>query len=100
LRFSAVGDVRYSPFSEWPTVKEAGGAGAGRQGARNRAPVVRGLGRRALQRRDAHPAIDSDPLLASLRATAEFQEIRAAALECRKYRPNEDKNRDENFPPP
>jgi tetratricopeptide (TPR) repeat protein len=30
----------------------------------------------------AYPAIDSDPLLASLRSTPEFKEIRAAAREC------------------
>ena len=30
----------------------------------------------------SYPAIDSDPLLASLRATPEFKGIRAAALEC------------------
>jgi hypothetical protein len=30
----------------------------------------------------SYPAIDSDPLLASLRATPEFKEIRATGLEC------------------
>jgi len=31
----------------------------------------------------SYPAMDSDPLLASLRARTEFKEIRAAAMECR-----------------
>jgi eukaryotic-like serine/threonine-protein kinase len=32
----------------------------------------------------SYPAIDSDPLLAPLRHTAEFQEIRSAAIDCQK----------------
>ena len=32
----------------------------------------------------SYPAIDSDPLLASLRQTAEFQGIRPAAIDCQK----------------
>jgi eukaryotic-like serine/threonine-protein kinase len=32
----------------------------------------------------SYPALDSDPLLASLRHTAEFQEIRSAGIDCQK----------------
>jgi len=32
----------------------------------------------------SYPALDSDPLFASLRHTAEFQEIRVAAMDCQK----------------
>jgi hypothetical protein len=32
----------------------------------------------------SYPAIDSDPLLAPLRHTAEFQEIRSATIDCQK----------------
>jgi len=45
--------------------------------------VALGLLRQAVQGRFcSYPALDSDPLFSSLRHTAEFQEIRVAAIDC------------------